>query len=547
MQSSEVLESSDAAEEEEVPVSMVDVLEEEQELEADASAVLGGSDARNCTYDEHAYVKRQALYACGTCVTPDMSPAGICLACSLECHDGHDLYELYTKRNFRCDCGNGRFPTLRCRLFPDKAAANPGNRYGHNFRGVYCVCERPYPDPDDAVDDEMIQCVVCEDWHHGRHLGEAVVPDGGAFAEMVCGACMDCFAFLRAYASRFACADTDDSAPVDVESHDTTAAAATAEVTAEAAAEAAVEAVAEAAVGVAAAESKKNERKTIEGLREEEKPPAEADEGRDAHESDVESHDTATAVAAGEAAEESEGRKTTEGLREEEKPPGEAGDEKCWRPDLSKPDACSVEAVGDAGPDSEASATQVKFEASATQVKFEASAATAGDEGLSETAGKTEQPAVETSSTEVPAGTCRLKALTEDKVEPQSGATFWPEGWREKLCRCDSCCHLYDELDVAFLLDEADTITEYERRGKGGSNGASQYEQGMAALSSMNRIQQVEMIRGYDDMKSELTDYLKRFADTGKVVQADDIRAFFGEMQGRKRQKLASGITHFCR
>lgn len=31
-------------------VSMVDVLEEEQLLEEDANAVLGGSDDRNCTY-----------------------------------------------------------------------------------------------------------------------------------------------------------------------------------------------------------------------------------------------------------------------------------------------------------------------------------------------------------------------------------------------------------------------------------------------------------------------------------------------------------------
>lgn len=45
---------------------------------------------------------------------------------------------------------------------------NELNSYNHNFRGTYCTCGRPYPDPEDAVDDEMIQCVVCEDWYHGR-------------------------------------------------------------------------------------------------------------------------------------------------------------------------------------------------------------------------------------------------------------------------------------------------------------------------------------------------------------------------------------------
>ena len=56
------------------------------------------------------YVYRQALYACATCSSVDddgggagrrqsqSEPGGVCLACSLHCHDGHTLYELYTKR-----------------------------------------------------------------------------------------------------------------------------------------------------------------------------------------------------------------------------------------------------------------------------------------------------------------------------------------------------------------------------------------------------------------------------------------------------------------
>lgn len=43
-------------------------------------------------------VKRQALYACSTCTPPGAEPAGICLACSYECHGSHRLLELYTKR-----------------------------------------------------------------------------------------------------------------------------------------------------------------------------------------------------------------------------------------------------------------------------------------------------------------------------------------------------------------------------------------------------------------------------------------------------------------
>ena len=62
---------------------------------------------------------------------------------------GHSLVELYTKRNFRCDCGTSRLIT-RCKLEPDKQE-NTENKYNQNFRGLYCTCSRPYPDPEDPV------------------------------------------------------------------------------------------------------------------------------------------------------------------------------------------------------------------------------------------------------------------------------------------------------------------------------------------------------------------------------------------------------------
>lgn len=78
--------------------------------------VLGASDSENCTY-QLGYVGRQALYSCKTCFEKSGVKAGICLACSLKCHDGHDLFELYTKRNFRCDCGlKDKFPETECEL-----------------------------------------------------------------------------------------------------------------------------------------------------------------------------------------------------------------------------------------------------------------------------------------------------------------------------------------------------------------------------------------------------------------------------------------------
>uniref|UniRef100_A0A3Q0THH6 Putative E3 ubiquitin-protein ligase UBR7 n=1 Tax=Amphilophus citrinellus TaxID=61819 RepID=A0A3Q0THH6_AMPCI len=177
------------------------ILSSEEELE-EALCVLAGSDPENCSYSK-GYVKRQAVFACNTCTPSDAEPAGVCLACVNKCHDGHDIFELYTKRNFRCDCGNRKFGGFQCQLNPGKAEENLRNLYSHNFRGIYCTCGRPYPDADDQDDNEMIQCVVCEDWFHSRHLG-CPVAEPEELQEMVCEACMNKAPFLWTYAARIA-------------------------------------------------------------------------------------------------------------------------------------------------------------------------------------------------------------------------------------------------------------------------------------------------------------------------------------------------------
>ncbi|KAG9481817.1 hypothetical protein GDO78_010833 [Eleutherodactylus coqui] len=207
--------SAEEAAGEDPVLSLLDVLEEDDALEDEACAVLGGSDAEKCSYPE-GYVKRQALYACNTCSPRSQEPAGICLACTYKCHEGHQLYELYTKRNFRCDCGNAKFKQMECKLFPEKENLNTGNKYNENFFGLYCTCKRPYPDPEDETPDEMIQCIVCEDWFHARHLG-AVPPEHLEYQEMVCQCCMDRCSFLWAYSSKIGVPAVTKITPAEVE------------------------------------------------------------------------------------------------------------------------------------------------------------------------------------------------------------------------------------------------------------------------------------------------------------------------------------------
>ncbi|XP_078262919.1 putative E3 ubiquitin-protein ligase UBR7 [Rhinoraja longicauda] len=414
-------------EEEDPIVSLAEVLEENELLENEACAVLGGSDSDKCSYSE-GYVKRQALYACNTCTPKGEQPAGICLACSYKCHEGHELFELYTKRNFRCDCGNSKFSDLQCKFFSEKEKINCTNKYNHNFFGLYCTCKRPYPDPEDETPDEMIQCVVCEDWFHGRHLG-GVLPDNVEYQEMVCQSCMKRCSFLWVYAPHMSvikATDADNSGPLPKMENDNV-------------------------------------------------------------------------------------------------------------------DVCTVQENGDShnqklkGRAMKNEETGAKHSEPSTSCKAEKSEAANGDEASC----SVEEDAAKNAG-------CKLQQLKKRGGIQRECATYWPHNWRNRLCTCPSCMNLYKELEISFLLDEFDTVLAYENKGKSDEGIDSERSDPlMTALSNMNRIQQVELIYEYNDLKSELKDYLKRFADEGKVVTSEDIQQFFEELQSKKRQRV-DGMQYFC-
>ncbi|PIA95727.1 Protein mlo2 [Cercospora beticola] len=138
---------------------------------------------------------RQSIYACLTCTPPPASPhqqftpAGVCYSCSISCHGEHNLVELFTKRDFVCDCGTTRFETsgTPCTLRTNAETgqkggvtgekAREGNKYDQNFEGKFCGCSEDY-DPEQEKG-TMFQCLGLghvedggcgEDWWHPECL-----------------------------------------------------------------------------------------------------------------------------------------------------------------------------------------------------------------------------------------------------------------------------------------------------------------------------------------------------------------------------------------
>lgn len=84
----------------------------------------------------------------------DEDRAGICAGCSVACHGDCELVELFSRRNFVCDCGTTRLSGdnkgkgRKCSLtLRENEKPSEENRYDRNFDGVFCECEIEY-DPE---------------------------------------------------------------------------------------------------------------------------------------------------------------------------------------------------------------------------------------------------------------------------------------------------------------------------------------------------------------------------------------------------------------
>ncbi|GEQ68248.1 hypothetical protein JCM33374_g1915 [Metschnikowia sp. JCM 33374] len=193
-------------------VTAVDYLETQLQLEKEAREAMP-YEPDTCTYPQ---TLRQLVFACLTCSRANKNaPVGVCYSCSIQCHSTHELVELFSKRNFVCDCGtcrmqNGSACAIRTRQNHDhtslsrnqiprmrsgsvsagvgsfsssSSSSRPfsslslpsatdiessGNSYNQNFAGKFCSCEQVYNPIQETQ--TMHQCYLgdaCgEDWFH---------------------------------------------------------------------------------------------------------------------------------------------------------------------------------------------------------------------------------------------------------------------------------------------------------------------------------------------------------------------------------------------
>lgn len=476
-----------------------DFIRDQMQLEADAREALPYK-IDNCTKPLGAL--RQSVFACLTCNPPPEDPkapydnaAGVCYACSVQCHGEHNLVEIFTKRNFTCDCGTTRLPeTSPCtlRISPltntrgDVHSEEPdaNNRYNQNFRNRFCGCECDY-DPFQQKG-TMFQCLGLgthetggcgEDWWHPGCL----VGLGPKWYEKM-----------------------EAEKPVNGE----------------------VELKTENATDSG----------TLATISEEATEPTEPQ----VSDEQVELEDDDPPPPPGFPAEDDfEGffcYKCVEAFPWVKRYAGTSG----FLPPVYFWDGESADRVP---------ATAVSKDETSKKRKADDEAEESQDskrkkieDGPLPADAKPPTTTTDTAETQAPASSCKL-----DSLPPAAAgifSLFFREGFCENICHCSSCFPLL--VPHPQLVEEEETyeppVSEEGSENGGSTHGSgSLLDRGESALRNVDRVRAIEGVMAYNHLKDKLKPFFQQFAESGQAISAEDIKQYFAKLRGDEQPAQGGG------
>ncbi|OAA44187.1 Zinc finger, N-recognin [Metarhizium rileyi] len=459
-------------------------LRNQELLEADAREALPYS-IESCT--KILGPLRQNVFACLTCnpATTELSqwkPAGVCYACSVQCHGEHTLVEIFQKRNFTCDCGTKRIPAKSpCTLRTNEETNTKGNvhaeepdvnnKYNQNFRNIFCGCECDY-DPFQQKG-TMFQCLGLgthesggcgEDWYHPGCL----VGMGPKWFEKMESAKRKPQLDGRNGGTLAPISEGDEDHP---------------------------ETCAETA--------------TVAVLDDEDEPPM------------------------------------PPGFPDEEDFEGflcyKCVDANPWIKRyagtcsflpaifLHQPEPNEIKTEEESGSKKRKADDDAGESTEAKRVKSDNEAHTSKNEAKENIASTSEF----TKTDDTRLG-CKLPNLPAAPAGQFS--LFFKEGFRDQLCRCTDCYGLVNAHPQ--LLEEEEVYEPPISEGGDSEHGGSTHgsgsllERGESALRNVDRVKAIEGVMAYNHLKERLKPFFQQFAESGKAVGAEDIKAYFAKLRG---------------
>jgi E3 ubiquitin-protein ligase UBR7 len=135
--------------------------------------------------------------------------------------------------------------------------------------------------------------------------------------------------------------------------------------------------------------------------------------------------------------------------------------------------------------------------------------------------------------------TVAAKPCRYETLPPASEGTmslFFKPGFRDYFCHCPSC---FPRLTPhPQLLDEEDAyeppVSDDGSNADGSTHGSggSLLDRGERALTNVDRVRAIEGVMAYNHLKEKLKPFFKEFAESGKAISAEDIKAHFAKIRG---------------
>ncbi|KAB5577529.1 putative zinc finger in N-recognin-domain-containing protein [Coniochaeta sp. 2T2.1] len=480
-----------------------DFIRDQMQLEADAREALPYK-IDNCTKPLGAL--RQSVFACLTCNPPPADPkapydnaAGVCYACSVQCHGEHTLVEIFTKRNFTCDCGTTRLPkTSPCtlRLNPTtnirgdvhSEEADANNRYNQNFRNRFCGCECDY-DPFQQKG-TMFQCLGLgthetggcgEDWWHPGCL----VGLGPNWYE-------------KMEATKPANGEVNPKAEVTTDNG------------------------------------------TLETISEEATAPPEQRVPEEQQDPEDEELPPPPGFPAEDDFEGFLCYKCVEAFPWIKRYAGAPGflPPIYFRPEQNA-DATQIPPAPVGIPQEKSSK---KRKADDEVEESQDSKRQRSEDGPSPVDTKPDNATPEAAGAQTSPSSCKLDSLPP---APEGRfSLFFQEGFRENICHCSSCFPLL--VPHPQLVEEEETyeppVSEDGSENGGSTHGSgSLLDRGESALRNVDRVRAIEGVMAYNHLKDKLKPFFQQFAESGQAISAEDIKQYFAKLRGDEQPAQASG------
>jgi E3 ubiquitin-protein ligase UBR7 len=465
-----------------------DYISSQLQLEADAREALP-YQFDTCT--KPLGPLRQSVFACLTCTPPPASkyqqftPAGVCYSCSISCHGEHTLVELFSKRDFVCDCGTTRLANsatpCNLRLNTETGLkggvlgeeSRQGNKYNQNYEGKFCGCGEEY-DPEKEKG-TMFQC-----------LGLGTIEEGGCGEDWWHPECL---------------------------------------------------------MGVPRQQVQSKPKEEINGTLEPVKEEDEAGEPQTVENGTAEhtEHIDETPLPPGFPAEDDFDHlicyKCVDTFPWIKQYAGTSG----FLPAVPSKPATEIVKVETTKVESTTAAEPVQQAPESNKRKAEDDIEEEGQDLK-----RVKSDETQANDTGDLSGATNGHAVPKHETLPAAPTTnislFLQDGFRDSFCRCAACFpHLSKhpqllEEEEAYEppMSDSDGENQDDARSAAGRSvhSGSLLERGEAALSGVDRVRAIEGVMAYNHLKDKVKAFLQPFAESGQAVGAEDIKAYFAKLRG---------------